>query len=844
MRDIMGKKKTKFKLRDYRMNKVFLSHSSSDKGSYVRLVAEKIGLENIEYDEWTFEEGERTIEEIERRIDESALFAFFISEAALKSDWVSGEVSRAKLRLSAQQLKKVYPIIIDPRIKYDDPRIPGWLKDSYNLKLIARPTVAARRLQAKLRELHWQDAPLSKERNSIFVGRNEILADFENRIDNIDLPKPACVIASGITKIGRSKVIKHALLKSSLIKSAFEPIKITMDRVDSIEDLIIKLYDTGLTSKCQDDLADLLSKPVSEKELLLESVLRDIHESKEVIFVEDNGCLVDYSREVAPWLINAINRLGRVNRPVICVSARYRVNPHPLRRHVSFYSIEVPELSPSERAGLLKRLLELYEVNIDTPDFLFFSEQLRGYPEEAYFCADLILDNGIKKAMSESYQITEFNEERASLLLRKYESNSEILDFIYLLSEFEFVSVKFLFEIADETNYYPVLEELVTHMICDYIGAEQEYVRLNDTIRDLIKRNRLSLSSDFKQKLRKHVQLFVSDTDKFDRDSSDFFYSIKEALVTDRKIEDKFLAPSHILRTIKELYQKRENLKRVVKFADMLLAKESSLDPKVSQDARYYLCLSLARQKDRRVLVEVQKVVGPEHDFVLGYYYRLCGRHTEAISRLSKLVDTPYISSRAKRELVQVYLYIEEFDKAVAMARENYESNRGNQFPLQSYLNCLLNDDDLSNKREEILRLIGELDQIGSRQSREMTLIAKAMYAAKNGDGKIVAYNFIDDAIALDAESPYPQFAKFDIALRFGDAEIMLEILTALEKISSSRTFSKNTVAKNKAYYYAVINDIPKALQVLDEGLENYPPDTKEKLINKVRKIAERRRLV
>ncbi|WP_219994777.1 toll/interleukin-1 receptor domain-containing protein [Klebsiella pneumoniae] len=46
------------------MIKAFLSHSSKDKEHYVRNVANWLGKENIIYDEFTFEEGERTLDQI------------------------------------------------------------------------------------------------------------------------------------------------------------------------------------------------------------------------------------------------------------------------------------------------------------------------------------------------------------------------------------------------------------------------------------------------------------------------------------------------------------------------------------------------------------------------------------------------------------------------------------------------------------------------------------------------------------------------------------------------------------------------------------------------------------
>ncbi|HBO3322174.1 MULTISPECIES: toll/interleukin-1 receptor domain-containing protein [Pseudomonadota] len=821
--------------------KVFLSHSSKDKESYVRLVADKIGNGNYVLDERTFEDGEITKDEIIKGIDESEMFAFFISNTALDSKWVKSEIDRAEIRLNSEQLKKIYPIIIDQSIKYDDPRIPIFLKEHYNLKLITRPTVAARRIKSKLRELYWQKSPEHKKRQTIFVGRNEILSDFENRMDDIDFPKPACVIASGISKIGRSKLVARALAKSNIVADNFSPAKIILDRVDSIEDLIIKIIDTGLTCNDRNLAADLLEKPVSEKEKILAELLRQIHDAREVLFIEDNGCLVDYTRQPISWLMNSLEMLGNIGSPAVCISARYRVDRRAVRGRPLIYTIEVPELNPKERSGLLRRILELYEINLDPDDFKYFSEQLKGFPEEVYYCADLITDLGVAQAKKETHQITEFNEERASLLLRKYEGNSDVLDFIYLLSEFEFIGVSFLYEIVDEEQYGPILEDLITHLICDYIGSEKDYVRLNDAIRDFVKRNRLSLRGDLRNKLRDHVQSFIRDTEKFDRDAADFFYSIKEALASGKHIDDKFLAPSHILRTIKELYQKRENLKRVIELADMLLGKEGSLDPRVSNDARYYLCLSLARQKDKRLLKEVQKIDGAEHDFVLGYYYRLCGRHTDAIERLSKLVDTPYISSRAKRELVQVYLYIEEYEKALGMAKDNYELNKGNQFFIQSYLNCLLNNENCISNKDLISRLIGELDEIKSQQSIEMTFIAKAQYSSKIEHKKTPAYNYIDDALGLDQDSTYPLLARFDISLRHFDLPVMESTLSELQRVAQKRTISQNTIFKNKAYYLAAKGDLPEAYRVLETSLQNYPGETIQRLKQKLLDVSERK---
>ncbi|MFY3230183.1 toll/interleukin-1 receptor domain-containing protein [Klebsiella pneumoniae] len=78
------------------MIKAFLSHSSKDKEHYVRNVANWLGKENIIYDEFTFEEGERTLDQIMEGLGDSELFVLFISNSALESEWVKKEITESK----------------------------------------------------------------------------------------------------------------------------------------------------------------------------------------------------------------------------------------------------------------------------------------------------------------------------------------------------------------------------------------------------------------------------------------------------------------------------------------------------------------------------------------------------------------------------------------------------------------------------------------------------------------------------------------------------------------------------------------------------------------------------
>src|SRR3990170_4155658 len=99
------------------MLKAFLSHSSKQK-VYVEVVAKYLNKFNIVYDKWTFEEGNKSIDEILHGLSETGLFVLFISNEALESDWVKTEIGKAYELLKEGHIRQFYPIIIDENIKY------------------------------------------------------------------------------------------------------------------------------------------------------------------------------------------------------------------------------------------------------------------------------------------------------------------------------------------------------------------------------------------------------------------------------------------------------------------------------------------------------------------------------------------------------------------------------------------------------------------------------------------------------------------------------------------------------------------------------------------------------
>lgn len=294
------------------MPKAYLCHSSEDKKTYVDIVAKKLGYQKCIYDAISFEEGMKSLEEIDRGLDKTDVFVIFLSNAALESKWVKIEMKKAKDLYGEQVIKRIYPIIIDSKITYRDPRISNWLRDEYNLKLVSRPVVAARKINQRLREISWGYHPRLKDRIKIFVGRNDLIKKFEERIHSLDLPTPTCIIATGIDNIGRKAFLKHSLKKTQNIDESYDPPLIKLNVDESIEDFIFKIFDLGFSKSS--DLKNLMKKKPEEKTEIAIQLLKDIQKAKDILFINDTGCIVTPERNLNKWFKNILKYLKKIRK--------------------------------------------------------------------------------------------------------------------------------------------------------------------------------------------------------------------------------------------------------------------------------------------------------------------------------------------------------------------------------------------------------------------------------------------------------------------------------------------------------------------------------------------------
>lgn len=822
------------------MIKCFLSHSSKDKESYVRLVADKLRPETKIYDEETFEAGMSPSEEIINGLDITSLFIIFISEHALKSEWVKKELLIAKANIDAGKLKRIYPIIIDEKIDYNDPRIPLWMRKNLNIQHIRQPKVAARKINSRLRELAWLNHPTLKEREKIFVGRNDKIKNVEERFDDFSRSTPTVFVASGLTSIGRKSFIKNSLRKASVIRESYEMPQISLDSSDSVEDFILKLDDLGFTEN--KDLSGLLRISVNEKISMAIELCKTIINEKERLLIEDMGSIISRDGIFIDWFQEIVASVSDNQHLTFCIASKFRPKNKISYQNDSYYIEEIPELEKSERDGLLVRYSKFKNMDISKEDMGFFSRLLTGYPEQVIYTVDSIAESSVFEVRKNSHLIQEYASDKAKLIVDGLKSDTEALDFLYFLSKFEFISFEFLFDVVDEKTYFPTLSHFIQSSICERLGSTGDYLRVNEVIKDFIARNNFGIPTVFSEKLKQHVSDFIESYSNDGRDLSDYIFSIKEALLSGHEIPDRLLIPSYFLKTIKALYDKggSVNYREAIKLSDRVLLNEDYLHSSIVENVYFLKCQALARLRDYDFFGVVKKIQEPDCSFLHGFFYRIAGEQEKSISSYKRVLDRKPNDFRAKSELILVYMQSDEHDLAYSLAKELYKKKPNNPLNVNNYLSCLFHKDKQDVDRAVIEEAISKLQNNSSDRAQEMYSSARAKVLAKFDNKINEAYEILEDSIKTYPNVTYPMLSLADLAIQNRNLDKLKTVIEKLDKIESKNTQTYRTYIRSKAIYLSMSGEYGDAVELASKELKGVRKEAMDNFYSKLNSVRKK----
>ncbi|MGR5145556.1 TIR domain-containing protein [Photobacterium alginatilyticum] len=820
------------------MIKCFLSHSSKDKESFVRIVKNEIKKEATIYDEDTFEKGMKPIDEIMSGLEDSSLFVIFLSEASLSSEWVEIELNKAKELLDDNIIQRIYPIIIDKNITYEDKRIPEWMQKDLNVQHIQQPKVAARKINQRLREIAITNHPKIHERESIFVGRNEKIDEVEQRFDDFEMSTPVTIIASGLPSIGRKSFIKQSLKKTNIIKGTYEFPVISLYDTDSIEDFILRLSDLGLTEHY--NLTDLISLSLDDKIALASNIISNIANERERVLIEDSGAIIKFDSDIVSWFVDITDRIRNLDFLTICIASRFRANRKFMHKNDSIYITEIAELEIKERNGLFTRYSRYKGLNLEREDVKFFTSLLCGYPQQVFYAVNLISDSSVFDAKKQSHIIREYSEGKAKIILESLKDKKDELDFLHLMSKFDFISYKMLFELLDEDKYYPILLDFINSSICERLGSNGDYVRVNEVIKDYVSRNRFGIKLEFQELLQNHVKEFVSQQSDIasgsdgDRDISDHMFSIQEALMLGYEVDDSLLIPSYFMRSIRNLYLERK-YKDAINLSDRVIQRSEFIDETILTSVRYTKCQCLARQKNHDFFAEVRKIPEPDRSFLHGFYFRLSGQQDKAITSFKQVLDRRPNDQRAKAELVLIYMQNDQPDLAFSLAKDNYNKSKNNPINANNYFACLLHKqprkDEYKNELNDIIKKL-RLDP--SNRTQEMSYSNEAKLKAYYENNETEAFSIIDDVILNYSNVSYPLLTKADIAIHFNNKDKLKEAVDSLQKMLEVYDQSYKTYIRFKAILVSMSGDKKSAEEIVRNELKGVNTNSLARLYEKI----------
>jgi hypothetical protein len=806
----------------------FLSHSSSDKSHYVQIVADKLGDRAV-YDKYDFDAGMPTLEEIYRGLGNTDIFVVFLSDASLNSEWVKREISDATKLLGASDIKRFLPLLIDKKVNHRDPRIPEWIRENFNLRLVAKPNVALRHIRTVFNQLALAAHPRLDAQRRLFVGRNQQTQSFENRLDDYSMPLPAAIIISGLREIGRKSFIINALRKANKISLNYNPIVISIQQEDGLDGVISKIYDAGIYDGDY-NIAELTKYNYAQKVQFLIALVTAAADQNEIILVDDWRCIVRYGGTVAEWLIPLCEALPR-NRMALAIACASRPKLPASAKNVIF-SEQLPELEKNERMGLLVRYLREIEGvdDIKPSEIDWVRPLLNGYPEQAIYAGQIIAEHGFVLAQQRAPDIRDFTILRAGLYVEKFLELDAIRDFLVFLSWFDFVSFNVLVALNDhvEVDLIKISDIFIENGICSQIGGIGEYLRLNDVIRDYVARGSLELPAKYSSAMLKISRSVFSAEDLTDFDYSETFASVRVALLAGKPVPERLLIPAHFLGAIAQAYKNRKYTD-VIELSDRVLALYN-VEKFIEAQVRHYLCMALARRRSLRFLGEVMNVKGAEHNYIMGFYYRISGRYTEAIERFEKAIEDKRWAENAKREIVLIYNITENYAAALELARQSYSEYHWNAITIQAYFEVLLNLPRDESNKVELASTLQTIRKLSGPKADEVRLGMEAKYqyhVEKNSDE---ALRKVEEAIERFSRSPYPLLAKLEIALAMKNVDMVSMTIKRLEDGKYSDQHVEVRVKRGRILLNAYQGKKDVALSQVDSELGFIHPTARERL--------------
>lgn len=699
------------------MAKVFLSHSSANH-SLAKQVTNEIGRDLVCLDEYSFKTGERITDEINANISSASIFVLLLSNKVLYSTWVNDEIDQLTMRLFKKTMT-FCPFIVDAELSRDTvlEKYP-WMKD-WNLQKCTNAKRIANIVRKKINSSYSKDFNPSCMRSKVFIGRNKEL-DFLLS-GSMPIDKCRALIASGLPQIGRKRLLLeyiHRILGAKDVN--YEDVaRINLHADEGIDELCTQLKDYAYTTTYE-TIDKCLSEGKQSVEDLCVTLINELAQHNDYIFINDDRSIVKPSGEIEPWFIRLLNSDKLPRKINFYIVTQYFLSKQASLAHKNVVAVQVPDMSASDKDLLFKAYAEEKKVHYQEENKNFFTQQPSGFPG---FILDSVEDlqnfnfgiakNYVKKNL---YQY----DQTIGAIVEEISEDKQLFQLLLIIANLEYVTIDWMNEIM-QTDVVPLIEKLLRFSLIEFFGIENQYIRLHRHLEDYLLRSEQKIDSNYQKIIDEKTRSLFVDLDDEALDLCEHMYKDKKLLVTNVKniAAQKYVRPTLTLKVMVEQYRKRQydDVINIGKY--ILYETPNSAYDDIKYSVRYWLCLAYCRHgnyDDVMREAELFRQVGASeyvYNFILGYNERLHFNYDKAKMFYKRALDrnnekyTQYYI-KAKHELAMVYMKLGKYNKAIQLAKENYESNPNNLYNVEPYYRCLVATKDadiniLNRLRQEMV---------------------------------------------------------------------------------------------------------------------------------------------
>jgi hypothetical protein len=389
---------------------VFLSLSGVDQ-EFVSRVHENLpdGLAYF-YPE-SFENGERLLDAMEKRVEQTSVFALFASRQALDSHWVQFEIDRARLAKIRRPGLRCLVFPLDADVTYHD--LPNWMQEYWIGTAGQTARDVARYIRGVLTDLASISStaiqPLGRG-TLVDQARRELLsATFTTKAS------PNAFVFAGHAGIGRRTVEKQFLQKAfpAMPELAFGPefeLPQFADLSDIYRAIRREIEDHFSLKAFEDDLAKFLSQTVeSQVQEIVASLSHFATLGQAVTIVTGSGLYEDRGI-LRPWVPILLKQLEELPALKLCIISNRQLNDKDLRPHKNALQYYVGPLVDEDIKALIIAVAPIFGGEPQLPNDSTIT-LIGGHPTVARSVARLLAKRGPLIVEGDPRQIFDIQEE-------------------------------------------------------------------------------------------------------------------------------------------------------------------------------------------------------------------------------------------------------------------------------------------------------------------------------------------------------------------------------------------------------------------------------------------------